>query len=174
MQVEITALWSSNHDGQEGKTLRRDLAILWRCAKASKLIFCNFVYQVEAVVDLEKVAHEHSWIMPRKKPHILEREVLTTIMRPIDPGLSTMVAKKYSKSGQLESVLLTNCEVFMKAVVEDQFDALTIVERKGEDIITGAWIVTGSSEDSNSTLVNENGIPLGPSSSSSCSCLEIW
>ena len=133
VQVEITAFWSSKHDAQEGKTLRRDFPILWRRAKANKSIFCNFVYQVEAVVDLEKVPHERSWIMPRKKPHILEKEMLTTTKGPIDLGMSTTVAEKYSKSGQLEEVLSTNCEVIMKAVVEGRVDALTVTERKGED-----------------------------------------
>ena len=133
VQVEITAFWSSNHDTQEGKFLKRGFPILWRRTKANKSIFCNFVYQVEVVVDLEKVPHERSWTMPRRKPHILEREVLTTTKGPINLGLSTTIAKKFSKSGELEGVLSTDCEVFMKSVVEGRVDALTVAERKGED-----------------------------------------
>ena len=149
VQVEITAFWSCNHDGQEGKTLRRGFPILRRRAKANKSIFCNFVYQVEAVVDLEKVPDERSWTMPRRKPHTLEREVLNATTGPIDLGLSTMVAEKYSKSGQLESVLSTNCEVFMKAVVEGRVDGLTVAERQGEDTAILRYALNHGAEDLN-------------------------
>jgi len=40
--------------------------------------------------------------MPRKKPHILEREVLIMTKGPIDLGLSVVVTEKYSKSGSLK------------------------------------------------------------------------
>jgi len=71
--------------------------------------------------------------MPRKKPHVLEREVFTTTKGPIELGLSTVIAEKYSKSGQLEGVLSTTCEVVMKAAVEGRVGALTVAERKGKD-----------------------------------------
>ena len=68
VEFEVTLLWSSDRSSRDSQGKRKIYyPIQFPWAKGSKPIFFNFVYQVNVLVDLEKIPDHGSWFLPDMK-----------------------------------------------------------------------------------------------------------
>jgi len=130
VQVELTVFWSSNSNFPEPQGKLRDLFPVWLRTKKSNPIFFNFLHQIAVVVDLEKIPVGDSWTLPEMKTDNIKMEDLDPLKTPVTLERTTDIAQQYSESGQIDDIVSTDCEVFIKTAVEGKVE-LTPEERLG-------------------------------------------
>jgi len=119
VEFEVLLLWSSNLNSRDSQGKRKSyypLRLPW--TKGSNPIFFNFVYQVDVLVDLEKIPDQDSWLMPEMKTDNVKREDLHASKSPTPLGRTTAIAQRYSESGQMDDIVSTDCRVVIKTAVE--------------------------------------------------------
>ena len=131
VKFELTLLWSSNRNSRDSQSKRKSyypIRLPW--TKGGNPIFFNFLYQVDVLVDLEKIPDHNSWFMPDMKTDNVKREDLDPSKSPIPLGQTTEISQRYSESGQMDDIVPTDCKFVIKTAVEGRVE-LTPEERTG-------------------------------------------